>query len=55
MQSNHSAHCACTNCPGASCTCGCRGNTAPMLATPSGCGCGAACRCDSADQGCLCR
>jgi hypothetical protein len=55
MQSNHENHCACTHCPGAGCACGCRGANTPKIATPTACDCGSACRCDSAEQGCLCR
>ncbi len=46
--------CTCIPCAGEGCQCGCQIGAAQSSAGQH-CTCAAACRCDAADQGCLCR
>jgi hypothetical protein len=49
--------CTCTNCPGNGCQCGCQStmSAAPTYSAAQQCQCGPACRCEGAEQGCLCK
>lgn len=53
MNQSTTENCACTNCPGAGCQCGCQGG-ASVVAAPAACNCGPSCGCDAAEQGCVC-
>ena len=57
MNYEANGRCTCSNCPGASCTCGCQAQAAPATINYSAlsCQCGPNCRCSGGDQGCLCR
>lgn len=49
--------CACVNCPKNGCACGCQSMISASAVTYAGmqCQCARACRCEGAEQGCLCR
>ena len=49
--------CACANCPGVSCDCGCQAAISTTAASYPAldCNCGPTCGCDGGEQGCLCQ
>jgi len=57
MNDQANARCTCNACPKNGCQCGCQSTMSAAAVSYAGlqCACGSACRCEGAEQGCLCR